>query len=294
MANILITGANGGFGLLTVAALVDAGHRVVASVRDPEGRNRAAAADLLSIGAQVVAIDVTDDQQVSRGVREALSMMGTLDVLINNAGVGAHGLLETFTAEDIERIFNVNVLGVHRMQRAVLPYMRAQRHGLILNVSSLLGRVTIPFYGPYNASKWALEALTENTRVENSQAGIEVALIEPGAFATAFIEHLAKPSDDARIESLGALAEMPAQRLKAFEQVLANNPEQNPRKVAEAIVDVISAPRGQRPFRTTVDFMGMGQGVEALNKVHSDVTLGTYKAFGTEALLRLPASAIES
>ena len=145
--NILITGANSGFGKLMVADLLKAGHNIVGSLRDIAGRNASNAAELEAQGVAVIEIDVTDGSSVEAGVAQAMRELGNIDVLINNAGIGAHGLQENFSAEDFRRLFDINVFGVQRMCRAVLPGMRAHGSGLVLNISSLLGRVALPFYG---------------------------------------------------------------------------------------------------------------------------------------------------
>jgi NAD(P)-dependent dehydrogenase (short-subunit alcohol dehydrogenase family) len=167
---ILITGANGGFGKLMFDTLAAKGHKVVAAMRDTGGRNKNAADQFKKTG-EVVEIDVTVDSSVKSGVAQAIQVAGGLDVVINNAGTGVIGLQEAFTPEDLKKIFDINVFGVHRMNRAVLPHMRKNRSGLLVHISSLLGRITVPFYGPYNASKWALEALAENYRSELSGFG---------------------------------------------------------------------------------------------------------------------------
>lgn len=289
--NILITGANSGFGSLIVAELVKAGHRVAGAMRKPEGRNAAAAAALKAQGASVVEIDVTDDGSVERGVEAAASALGHIDVLVNNAGIGVHGLQENFSAEDLKRLFDINVFGVQRMTRAVLPGMRTRGEGLIINVSSLLGRVALPFYGPYNASKWALEALSENYRAELSQLGIEIAIIEPGGFPTGFIANLMQPSLRDRDPGYGALAEAPKASLRHFESFLAQNPQQDPRLVAEAVADVVSRPRGTRPFRTEVDRIGMGDAIRAYNEHLAQLTSGLYANLGMADMLQLRTTA---
>ncbi|MEM6897263.1 MAG: SDR family oxidoreductase, partial [Pseudomonadota bacterium] len=245
--NILITGASGGFGKLTVTDLVKAGHRVVGSMRDIAGRNAAAAAEFKAMGVDVVEIDVTDDASVEAGVAKAADILGQVDTLINNAGIGAHGLQENFSADDFRRLFEINVFGVQRMIRAVLPAMRARGDGLVLNISSLLGRVALPFYGPYNASKWALEAMSENYRAELSAFGVDVALVEPGGFPTRFIDNLMQPSSRDRDPSYAEMAEAPKASLEGFEGFLAANPQQNPQLVADAVVAVIGARPGTRP-----------------------------------------------
>ena len=203
-----------------------------------------------------------------------------MDVLINNAGVGVLGLTETFTIEDMRRIFEANVFGVHRVTRAALPVMRKSKKGLIVNISSLLGRMTVPFYGPYNASKWALEGLTENYRTETSQSNIEVCVVEPGGYPTTFIDNLVRPSDTGRAKEYGPMAEMAEGFLKGFEQALAANPAQDPTNVAMAIANVVKGKHGTRPFRTIVDKMGMGDALSGYNESLEKSTQGIYGNFG--------------
>ncbi|MFN0064284.1 MAG: SDR family NAD(P)-dependent oxidoreductase [Myxococcaceae bacterium] len=160
MSNVLITGATGGFGKLTVEELIKAGHKVVGTARDAGGRNRAAADSLKALGAHVVEMDVTQDASVETGVTAALSRLGNVDVVINNAGVGVLGFQESFTADDWRQIFEVNVFGVQRVSRMILPHFKERKQGLFINISSLLGRMVVPFYGPYSASKFALEGTT--------------------------------------------------------------------------------------------------------------------------------------
>ncbi|WP_419911281.1 SDR family oxidoreductase [Hoeflea sp.] len=292
--NILITGANSGFGTLIIADLVKAGHRVAGSVRDPEGRNAEAAAALRNLGVEVVEIDVTDDASVEAGVAKADKTLGGIDVLINNAGVGAHGLQENFSAEDFRRLFDINVFGVQRMIRAVLPQMRSRGSGLILNVSSLLGRVVLPFYGPYNATKWAVEALSENYRVELSQFGVDVAVIEPGGFPTTFFGNLIYPSSADRDPGYGEMAAAPKAALEGFEGFLAANPQQTPQLVADAVVDVIGKAPGARPFRTEVDRVGMGDAIRPYNDQLDQVTRGLFANFGIADMLELNTSKPEA
>jgi NAD(P)-dependent dehydrogenase (short-subunit alcohol dehydrogenase family) len=156
----------------------------------------------------------------------------------------------------------------------------------MINISSLLGRVTMPFYGPYNASKWALEALSENYRTELSAFGIDVCIVEPGGYPTSFVDNLMRPSDASRQASYGPLADAPAQTLKHFEAVLAATPAQNPQHVADAIAALISLPRGERPLRTTVDALGMGAAVNGYNDALEGLTAGLYKNFGMGHMLK--------
>jgi NAD(P)-dependent dehydrogenase (short-subunit alcohol dehydrogenase family) len=284
---VLVTGANGAFGALAVQALLNKGHQLVATMRDPDGRNTASAAALRSAGATVVDIDVTDDASVARGVEAAIVAMDGIDALANVAGTGTHGLTEGFTAEQMLRLFDINVVGVHRMTRAVLPAMRTQGAGLVINVSSLLGRLSMPFYGPYSATKYAVETLSDSYRVELSQFGIDVVLVEPGGFKTSWISNLVHPDDTARLEQYGDFSRLPEQALAGYEQFLASKPEQNVNEVAEAIVSLVETSAGSRPNRTVVDFIGMGEQVVKMNDLLSQATTGIYQAFGVDGLLTL-------
>lgn len=283
----LVTGSGGGFGSLTVTSLLKRGHAVAASMRDVRGKNRKPAEELASLGAVVVEMDVTQDASVATGTAQALEALGGLDVVVNNAGLGVLGVQETFTPEDWRRLFDVNVFGVQRVNRAVLPHMRERGSGLLLQISSLLGRIAVPFYGPYNASKWALEAMSENYRVELSGFGVDVAIIEPGGYPTTFIDALMRPSDESRDSSLGTMPQFARDFLSGFEKALAANPAQNPQDVADAIVTVIETPPGQRPFRTIVDRMGMGDAIQPYNEQLEKLSLGIYSAFGIGHLRQL-------
>ncbi|WP_109829464.1 SDR family oxidoreductase [Reichenbachiella versicolor] len=287
MSKVLITGANGGFGILTVKTLLKEGHSVVATVRNMESKNKSVAEELTAAGAKVVNLDVIDDESVQKGVAEGIELIGGLDIVINNAGIGSLGIQEQYTADDFQRIFDVNVFGVQRVTRAVLPHLRKQGSGLLIHISSLLGRIVFPFYGPYNASKWALEAMVENYRVELSGFGIDSCLVEPGGYPTGFFQGLMKPSDTSENESYGDMVNAPQQAFESFEGAMANNPEQNPQNVADAIVNLINTPVGSRPMRTTVDKMGMGDAIDSYNNQYAQMTEGIYTAFGMEGMLKV-------
>ncbi len=287
MSKVLITGANGGFGALTVNTLLAQGHSVVATVRNPETKNKEAAAALANAGAHVVNLDVTDDESVDKGVAKAIELLGGLDVVVNNAGVGVLGIQEQFTSADFQKLFDVNVFGVQRVNRAALPYLRQQGSGLLIHVSSLLGRIAFPFYGPYNASKWALEALAENYRVELSGFGIDAVIVEPGGYPTGFFGNLMKPSDTSQNEGYGDMVNAPQQAFENFEGALASNPAQDPQNVADAIAKVINTPAGSRPVRTVVDKMGMGDHIDPYNQQLAQIHEGLYGAFGMGDMLKL-------
>ena len=284
---ILITGASGGFGFLTCQSLIKKGHQVVGTMRSTTGKNEEVANQLKSIGVHLIEMDVINKKSVNNGVQKAIETLDGLDVLINNAGLGVMGMQEHFTPEDMQKIFDVNVFGVQRLMRAVLPHFRSQGKGTVLYTSSLLGRMTLPFYGVYNASKWALEALAENYRTELSSFGIESCLVEPGGFPTTFIDNLMKPSDSSRDESYGEFMQAPKAMFDGFEQALEANLEQRPQKVADAITNLIEMPFGEKPMRTVVDYMGMGEHISKYNEMLDNVTFGIYSAFGNEGMLKV-------
>jgi NAD(P)-dependent dehydrogenase (short-subunit alcohol dehydrogenase family) len=287
MAKVLVTGASSGFGQLITRTLLKDHHQVVASMRNLESKNSKAASELRSLGAKAVEIDVTHDGSVNKGMSQAIELLGGIDVVVNNAGVGVLGLQETFSAEDWKKLFDVNVFGVQRVNRAVLPHMREKRSGLLIHISSLLGRVVVPFYGPYNSSKFALEALADNYRVELSSFGIESVLVEPGGYGTTFVDNLLRPSDSDRVRSYGEMGHAPESFLKNFEKNFEGPNAPNPQWVADAVLNLIKTTRGFRPFRTTVDRLGMGAAVEPYNKAADELQKGMYAAFGMADVLQL-------
>lgn len=291
-STVLITGAATGFGRLTIETLIKAGYRVTGTMRDVEGRNAANAEALKNLGADVIEMDVTSDFSTETGITQAITRMGRVDVVINNAGLGALGIQESFTSEDWKTVFDVNVFGVQRVNRAVLPHMKLRGSGLLLQIASCTGRLAIPFQGPYSPSKWAVEALAELYRVECSQLGIESCIVEPGGFPTEFLDRLMRPGDPSRSGSYGEIAELPERFFKGFEQAFAANPAQNPQLVADAILNLIGMPYGERPFRTVVDKMGLAEHVIPYNEHLEKITQSIYSIFGIGHLLKVKTPAI--
>src|SRR2546426_7074597 len=187
----LVTGCSSGIGEATSIALAERGLRVFAS-----GRTLAGVEHLRSLAPNLepMAIDVTDDASIRRGVAQVFNAAGGIDVLVNNAGYAIFGAIEDLDRETVRRQFEVNVFGAMSMCRAVLPTMRRQRDGCIVNVSSVAGRVSAPLLGAYCASKFALEALSDALRMEARPFGIRVVVVEPGATLTKFRERAMKES----------------------------------------------------------------------------------------------------
>lgn len=287
LKTILITGASTGFGRDSAETLANAGHKVFASMRDPKANNRAHADALQAKGIEVVELDVTDTLSVEQAVAAVVAKAGRIDVLINNAGVASAGVSEAFTDEQVTAHFDVNVIGLHRVTRAVLPTLRKQRDGLIINIGSILGRVTFPFFGIYGASKFAVEALTDSLRYEVSQLGVDVALVQPSAYPTQMYGSAAQPADAARVREYGAVGEIPGAMFQHFMTLFESPDAPNPHDVAEAITQLINVPKGQRPQRTVV---GTSFGADTLNDATASVQAGTVKALGLDHLETVKAA----
>lgn len=179
---ILITGASTGIGRDTALYFAQKGWNVAATMRNPGKAEGITENENLKI----FALDVQDKNTIQKGVDQTISAFGQIDVLLNNAGYGAAGVLEAGTDEQIRRQFDVNFFGLIDVTKAVLPYMKKQKQGVVINISSVGGLMTIPLFSLYNASKFAVEGLSEGLFYELAPFGIKVKLIEPGGVATDF------------------------------------------------------------------------------------------------------------
>ncbi len=281
---ILITGASTGFGRDTAETLAHAGHSVFASMRDPQGKNREHAQALRKQGIEVVELDVSSDASVDRAVKEVLARARRIDVLVNNAGVASAGVTEAFTPEQAKVVFNTNVVGLLRTIRAVMPAMRQQHDGLVINIGSILGRVTFPFFGIYGASKFAVEALTDSLRYEVSQLGIDVALVQPSAYPTPMYAKVQQPEDAERAVAYGAVGEIPGAMFKHFTTMFQAPDAPNPHDVAAAIAKLVALAKGARPARTVV---GAAFGSDAVNEQTAPVQAHVVEALGLGHLAKV-------
>ena len=287
---ILITGASSGFGRDTALTLAREGHTVYASMRESAGRNRdkaaslAAEADKEKLPLKIIELDVTSTDSVNLAVAGMVAETGRIDVLFNNAGYATGGVSEGFTDAQVTKQFDVNVVGIQRMMRAVLPHMRKQKDGLVINVSSILGRVTFPFFGFYGASKFAVEALTESYRYELSQLGVDVVMVQPSAYPTNMYNSAQFPSDTARTGEYGATGEIPGAIINHLMTVFGGADAPKPHDVAQTISKLVAQPKGKRPARTVV---GADFGSLLVNQQTEPVQAGVVKALGLEHLARV-------
>jgi short-subunit dehydrogenase len=192
---ILITGASSGIGKSTARQLLSEGYIVYGAARRVEKMT-----DLKDEGVNVIKMDVTDDATMLKGIDQIINEQGKIDVLVNNAGYGFFGSLEDTPISEARRQFDVNVFGLGRVTQIVLPYMRKQKSGKIINVSSTGGIITTPFGGWYQSSKFAVEGLSDTLRKDVKRFGIDVVVIEPGAidseWASIAMDHLLNTSKE--------------------------------------------------------------------------------------------------
>lgn len=266
---VLITGASTGFGRLTAELLARAGHTVYATMRGVEGKNKAHADEIRDLAAKerlslrVLELDVTDEAQVRHAVGTVIAEAGGIDVLVNNAGIAGASPLEGFTTDQARFMYETNVFGPISLIRAALPQMREQRSGLIINVTSGVGRFTLPGFGLYSSTKWALEALGESLRYELAPLGVDSVVVEPGAFKTEIQGKFVEPNDPGRNEDYARAGSDGSNFVGALESYFASDAYRGPEAVAEAIAKVIDTPFGSRPLRVPV-----GADLEAVHRIN--------------------------
>jgi NAD(P)-dependent dehydrogenase (short-subunit alcohol dehydrogenase family) len=244
---VLITGCSSGIGHATAELLAGSGWTVYATARRPE-----TLADLRELGCETLALDVTDEGSMQAGVDAVTEAEGAVGVLINNAGYSQSGAVESVPLEQARRQFETNVFGSLRMCQLVLPGMRSQRWGKIVNISSMGGRLTLPGGGLYHATKYALEAISDALRFEVRGFGVDVILIEPGLIVTNFGEVAA--GSVGAVDGEGAYAEFNQQVAKLTEEAYRGPMAKlgaGPDAVAKAIARALSARRPKARYPVT-------------------------------------------
>ena len=229
----LVTGASSGIGKSTVELLLSAGAAVYAAARRIEKMN-----DLEKMGAHVVEMDVTDEASLVSGVISILEKEGSIDILINNAGYGSYGAIEDVPIDEARRQFEVNIFGLARLTQLVLPKMRQNHYGKIVNISSMGGKIYTPFGGWYHATKHALEGFSDCLRLETEPFGIDVIIVEPGGIATEWgtiaAENLKKTSGS------GAYAEAANKTANGMADMYASNRLSDPTVIADVILKAVT------------------------------------------------------
>jgi NAD(P)-dependent dehydrogenase (short-subunit alcohol dehydrogenase family) len=286
---ILVTGASSGFGLMTARALAKA---VYASMRETQGHNAPRVAAVADWAAEqradlrTVELDVQSDASSAAAIAHILADAGRFDVVVHNAGHMVFGPAEAFTPEQYLQQYDVNVLGAQRVNRAALPLLRKQGNGLLVWVGSSSTRGgTPPFLAPYFAAKAAMDALAVSYSTELALWGIETTIVVPGAFTkgTNHFAHSGAPADTERAAEYeaGPYAGIADKALKGLASLEPSDAD--PTEVARAIVQVVDAPFGKRPFRVHID--PSRDGAEVVNAVADRMRREMYRNIGLEALL---------
>lgn len=258
----LVTGASSGFGRMITNALAGRGHTVYASMRDITGRNAPNAAELTAkakeqgVDIRPIELDVQSVASAEAAVAAILAKHGRLDILVHNAGHMVFGPTEAFEPEQLAELYDINVLGTQRVNRAALPAMRAARRGLVIWIgsSSVTGGIP-PLLAPYFAAKAGMDALAVSYARELAPFGIETSIVVPGAFTsgTNHFAHSGSPADKARAaDYIAALPTGFAERmLEALAKTVPDDAD--PAEVARTVADIADMPFGKRPFRVVVD-----------------------------------------
>lgn len=292
---ILVTGAGTGIGKLSALALAEAGHIVYASMRGVEGRNCARAEELRAISAQKgialmpLELDVLSQDSADAAAATIVREQGRIDVVMQNAGHLVVGPSEAFTPEEMMKVFDTNLFGAQRVNRAVLPYMRKQDSGLVLWISSTTTKGGFPpFMGPYGAAKAAMDSLAVTLAYELARFGVETSIVVPGAF-TSGTDHFpsaGKPADSARAAAYArydGVMDKIGERLSAL-----TPPDADPKAVADEVVRIVGMEKGTRPMRSVIDFVG--DGAAQVLQVSERVRIDFAKRIGMGDLLEAKVS----
>jgi len=284
MKKVLITGCSSGFGKMSAKYLAEKHFHVYATMRNTKGKNEKVAQELKDFAStnnlklEVLDLDVTSDDSVN----SAISNIPEVDVLINNAGLGFGGPIEAFTSQQCLDQLDLNIVGTLRTAKAVLPKMRKQHSGLIIQVSSIAGRGAFPGFGVYHASKWGLEGLSESLRYEVAPLGIDVAIVEPGPFSTDFFGNMVPAKNEEIATAYNHVNEFfdgfGNQVTEMFED---KNPQTDPMVVVKTFENLINLPTGSRPLRTIA---GLDFGFQALNDAVEPIRKQSLESMGISAL----------
>jgi len=280
---ILITGTSTGFGKLTAITLAKAGHTVIAAMRGTTGKNETVAKELAALpGIEVVELDVTSDESVTKAIQQTLTKHGKIDVLVNNAGVSGFGLLEAYSIEQVRQMMEVNFYGVIRTYDAVLPSMRKNKNGLIINLSTGASGFTLPFMIPYFASKFAVESITEGLQSELKPYGIENVSIQSGVYPTEMNNGSKAGVNADKPEIVAAYGEDAVNVANKMGDALFGKMAEfkmDPQTIADGILALVNMEKGKRPLRYPLDAAALGTDKEFIN-ARADIKAKWVNSYG--------------
>lgn len=227
-------------------------------------------------------MDVTNDASVKEAMSTILAEAGNIDILINNAGIMYLGITVAFSVKQAHLQMETNYYGAIRVMQAVLPSMRKAGSGLIINTSSLVGRMSPPFLGTYTATKHALEVYSQALRYELAPFGIDIVLVEPGPFGTGLLEPGQAPAHTEVLETYGELPNVPTVMGENYAKMLQSKNALDPQWVVDAFLELADMPAGQRPARTVV---GITWGVDKINDLTQPIQDNVLKEMQLESVL---------
>jgi len=296
---VVVTGCSSGFGRQVSERLARRGDRVYATMRGTEAKNAEIARALRNLAAaegldlRIMELDVTSTSSVDLAAAKVLAESGAPDVVINNAGQMFVGFTEAFSPDELTMQLDINIVGIHRMNRAFLPAMRKRGKGLIINLSSIAGRLSAPFFGVYHASKWAVEGYSMALRGELASSGVDVVVVEPGPFTTALFPTSPRPKDtEDRIGTYPAVAHRTFENLGSAFEGMFKDPKTptDPGLVVDRIIALMEMNAGTRPFRSVV---GVDFGVRERNAAAEPFDAAVLEAFGMTSFATLVSSGRE-
>lgn len=276
--SVLVTGCSSGFGRLIAMTMSRCGYRVYATMRDAGRRNAEAAGELREWAAgqdvvlEVIDLDVDSMESVNAAVHSILDGGGRIDVVVNNAAITAWGPTEAFDFDQLAQVYNTNLFGPWRVNKAVLPHMRARGSGLIIHVTSVVGRV-FRTGGVYAASKWAAEGLAESMAHDVRPFGIDVVLLEPGAFPTSWVGHGLTPAEKSVVAEYERAVGPPPAPVEPGPDYRYPDPQE----VADEVRRLAELAPGTRPLRTVVGHV-YTEGVADYNAAYERLRLGLIKS----------------
>ena len=286
MKTIILTGASSGLGLNTAKYLCTKGYHIIATMRDISDRNSNVKNELLEHALthngkiDVLELDITCEKSIAAFIEIVQTRAPNIYCLINNAGLGALGFIESFSLAQAKQVFDVNFFGVLNLTNAILPVLRKNNDSLIINISSAGGRLCFPFLGLYNASKYALEGLSETWKMELKPMGVDICLIEPGAYPSELHNNRLIPSKTEVINDYGDLKDAPMEMVNAMVEAFSKMDElPDSDEIAIKIEELIELTFGNRPIRSVVGNIAT-DGIRELNKetiIRQEQLLNSFK-----------------
>lgn len=266
---IFITGTSTGFGKLMVQTLSKAGHTIIAGMRGTTTKNKVVAQELNALpNVEVTEIEITDDESVNTAIHNAINKYGKIDVLVNNAAMTGYGLLEGYSVAQFQKMMDVNLYSVLRTYQAVLPSMRAEKNGLVINITSGASGFTVPFMIPYLTSKFGVEAITEGLQDELKDYGINNVSIQPGVYPTEMNSGAKTGINADKEDVIAAYGNAATEKFNAIGTALFGKMadfKMDPQVIADGVLKLVEMEKGKLPLRYPIDAIAQGTDHEFIN-----------------------------